>query len=176
MAEIFKGRKTFKVVHIHDEFLALGKVTIDVHESQVDVPHKMCVLISLKLIIHGTWVVVGDGRWVPKIKVHMKVVLRCTQWVLSYVYVTVSDTLDSKDRKENTWKQILLTTFGRLVEIKIGTGNTKCIWVRKNIEKHWNIGKHNEHVEQANMWICRFHGTNSGIYGSGGNPNCQSWP
>ena len=53
IAEIFKGSKKFKV-QIHDEFLALGKVTIDVHESQVDVPHKMCVLISLKLIIHGT--------------------------------------------------------------------------------------------------------------------------
>ena len=45
-----------------------------------------------------------------------------------------------------------------------------------NIENMGNIGKHNEHVGQANMWICHFHETNSGFYGSGGNPNCQSWP
>ena len=37
----------------------------------------------------------------------------------------------------------------------------------ENIENMGNIGKHNEHVEQTNMWICRFHGTNSGFYGSG---------
>ena len=58
IAEIFKGSKKFKV-QIHDEFLALGKVTIDVHESQVDVPHKMCAINIIK--VDYSWNMSGSG-------------------------------------------------------------------------------------------------------------------
>ena len=55
----------------------------------------------------------------------------------SYVYVIVSDTLDSKDRKENTWKQILLSTAG-------------FIWAISGI-KNWNW-KHKVHLGQKKHW------------------------